>query len=104
METTKKEKTAGTPSRASLLSTDCESTADTVSSNSSELTVYMAGKNKNMTKIRADIIEAEITEKFSAVVKIEQSRSSLRILCKTQQQKELMLRGGSVAGKEVQVN
>ena len=97
------DKTAGTPSRASLLSTDCESTADKVSSSSSELTVYMAGKNQNLTKIRADIIEAEIIEKFSEVAKIEQSRSSLRILCKTEQQKELMLRGGSVAGVEVQV-
>ena len=64
------------------------------------MTVYMAGKNQNLTKIGADIIEAEIIQKFSAVVKVEQSRSSLRILCKTQQQKELMLRGGSVAGVE----
>ena len=63
----------------------------------------MAGKNQNLTKIRTDIIEGEIIVKFSMVAKIEQSRSSLRILCKTQQQKELMLRGGSVAGVEVQV-
>jgi hypothetical protein len=40
LETTKEDKTAGTPSRASLLSTDCESTADKVSSSNSELTVW----------------------------------------------------------------
>ena len=51
LETIKEDKTAGTPSRASLLSTDCESTADKVSSSNSELTVYMAGKNQNLTKI-----------------------------------------------------
>ena len=63
----------------------------------------MTGKTEKLTRIRADVLEAEIEKKFSEVVKIEQSRNSLKIYCNTQQQKEKLLRGGTVAGVEVLV-
>ena len=74
-----------------------------MSPTNSDLTVYMAGRSQNLTRIRADVIEAEIERKYSAVVKIEQSRHSLKILCSSEQQKELVLRGGTVAGVDVKV-
>ena len=67
-----------------------------------ELIVYMAGKTENLTRLRADVVEKKIAEKYSAVVKIEQAGRSLRIFCSTQQQKEQMLRGGSMAGVEIE--
>ena len=101
------DKAAAAPSRAPLLqpepTNDVEARPDKVSSSNPDLTVYMAGKRQNLTRIRADFIEAEIIRKFSAVAKIEQSRHSLKILCRSQQQKKIMLRGGTVAGVEVVV-
>ena len=65
------DKTAATISRAPLLqpepTNDVEAKPDKVSSSNSDLTVYVTGKRQNLTRIRADFIEAKIIRKFSAV-------------------------------------
>ena len=94
---------ARTPSLVPLESTT-DSESNKVSSTNCELIVFMTGKTEKLTRIRADVLEAEIEKKFSEVVKIEQSRNSLKIYCNTQQQKEKLLRGGTVAGIEVDVS